>query len=283
MPFVGIISNMTAQELLELIERHMEAKGLKAAEVSRRASGHPYLIYKLRKGVTPSFDTMARLCESLGLQLSVGLTGEKDRPAAGSLANPAPMTIGQGLYGPPRQSGSVGGGERPDASGHTWDEVYEDVKTLQERLEGTLAAITDPRVVRMPGDQGRAVAIRKLRATAGSGTRNWDETVEGYLYFGEQWLRQHAIEPGHCRVARAVGSSMEPTLPDGCSILVDLHTKEFREGAVFVARTSDGVVARRAAQLTDGRQLVSDDGQLAPVPWQSAGVIGEVRWMGRTL
>ena len=161
--------------------------------------------------------------------------------------------------------------------------MYEDVKILQERLKGTLAGITDPRAVRMPGDQGRAVAIRKLRATAGSGTRNWDETVEGYLYFGEEWLRKRAIESRHCRVARAVGASMEPTLPDGCSILVDLDTKEFRDGAVFVARTSDGVVARRAAKLTDGQQLVSDDGQLAPVQWQSVSVIGEIRWMGRTL
>ena len=274
---------MTAQELLELIERHMEAKGLRAAEVSRRASGHPYLIYKLRKGVTPSFDTMARLCESLGLQLSVGVPKDKVRSAAGSLATPAPMTIGQGLYGPPKQSEPVHGAESPDASGLTWDEVYEDVKTLQERLEGTLAGITDPSAVRMPGDQGRAVAIRKLRATAGSGTRNWDETVEGYLYFCEEWLRKHAIEPGHCRVARAVGTSMEPTLPDGCSILVDLDRNEFRDGAIFVAHTSDGVIARRAAQLSDGRQLVSDDGQLAPVRWESASVIGEVRWMGRTL
>ena len=274
---------MTAQELLELIERQMAAKGLKAAEVSRRAAGHPYLIYKLRKGVSPSFDTMARLCEGLGLRLSVGLPEEQDGPAEGPLATPAPLTIGQAAYDFPGQSGPVHGGESPDASGRSWDEVYEDVRTLQERLEETLAGITDPRAVRMPGDQGRAVAIRKLRATAGSGARDWDETVEGYLYFGEEWLRKHAIEPGRCRVARAVGRSMEPTLADGCSILVDLGRKEFRDGAVFVARTSDGVVARRAAQLMDDRQLLSDDGQLAPVPWQSAAVIGEVRWIGRTL
>ena len=161
--------------------------------------------------------------------------------------------------------------------------MYEDVKLLQESLEGTLAAITDPRAVRMPGDQGRAVAIRKLRATAGGGSRNWDETVEGYLYFGEEWLGKHALEPRHCRVARAVGTTMEPTLPDGSSILVDPQGKEFRDGAVFVACTSDGVVARRSVEFSDGRQLVSDDGQSAPVRWQGSDVIGEVRWMGKTL
>ena len=64
---------------------------------------------------------------------------------------------------------------------------------------------------------------------------------------------------------------------------MDLYRKEFRDGAVFVARISDGVIARRTAKLSDGRQLVSDDGQLEPIQWQRAGVIGEVRWMGRTL
>ena len=274
---------MTAKDLLELIERHMAEAGLNAAEVSRGAAGHPYLIYKLRKGVTPSFDTMARLCESLGFEFSVGVPKGEDVPAAGSLGAPPAMTISQALYEPAREAGAVDGSEGPEAGGRVWDEVYEDVKLLQESLEGTLAAITDPRAVRMPGDQGRAVAIRKLRATAGGGGRNWDETVEGYLYFGEEWLRKHALEPRHCRVARAVGASMEPTLPDGSSILVDLQRKEFRDGAVYVANTSDGVVARRAAKFSDGRQLVSDDGQSAPVQWQGSDVIGEVRWMGKTL
>ena len=135
----------------------------------------------------------------------------------------------------------------------------------------------------MPGDQGRVVAVRKLRATAGSGAWKWDETVEGYLYFGERWLSKHALEARHCRVARAVGASMEPTLPGGCSIPVDLEAKEFRDGAVFVASAGGGIVARRAAEFSGGHQLVSDDGQSAPVRWQGSNVIGEVRWVGRTL
>ena len=76
---------------------------------------------------------------------------------------------------------------------------------------------------------------------------------------------------------------MEPRLPDGCSILVDLQRKEFRDAAVFVASTGDGIVARRAAEFSDGRQLVSDDGQSAPARWQGSSVLGEVRWIGRTL
>ena len=127
------------------------------------------------------------------------------------------------------------------------------------------------------------MAVRKLRATAGGGTRKWDDTVEGYLYFGERWLSEYALEARHRRAARAVGASMEPTLPDGCSILVDIQGKEFRDAAVFVASAGDGIVARRAAEFSDGRQLVSDDGQSAPARWQGSSVIGEVRRIARTL
>ena len=67
-----------------------------------------------------------------------------------------------------------------------------------------------------------------------------------------------------CRVIRVLGDSMEPTLADGCSILVD------RAGR-------DGV---------DDWRLVSDnpDKQAWPtLHWpDDAPVIGEVRWVGRT-
>ena len=186
-----------------------------AAAVSRGAAGHPYLIYKLRKGVTPSFDTMARLCESLGFELSIGLPKDKDRPAPGLLATPLAMTIGQGLYGPARESEVVDGIDGPDTSGRTWDEVYEDVKILQEGLTGTLAGITDPRAVRMPGDQAgrlRFGSSELLRAAApGTGTRQSRATsisarsgrgsmqssrgiAAWCVSWGRQWSR-------HCRTA----------------------------------------------------------------------------------
>ena len=71
------------------------------------------------------------------------------------------MTIGQGLYESAKEPEAVDGIEGPEASGRTWDEVYEDVRILQESLEGTLAAITDPRAVRM-------LEIRAGRLRSGS-------------------------------------------------------------------------------------------------------------------
>ena len=39
-----------------------------------------------------------------------------------------------------------------------------------------------------------------------------------------------------------------------------------------------GLLRGCAARFSDGRQLVSDDGQSAPVRWHGSIVIGEIRW-----
>ena len=83
----------------------------------------------------------------------------------------------------------------------------------------------------------------------------------------------------------AMGESMEPTLPDGCVILVDRNrTKRYR-GHIFVVRTEDGLVVKRAGKDEGGGwQLVSDRPEWKPQPWPyGAEVIGEVKWMAREL
>ena len=78
---------------------------------------------------------------------------------------------------------------------------------------------------------------------------------------------------------------MEPTLPDGCSILVDRNRREPQEDRIFVLRTEDGLVVKRLERDPKDRwQLVSEnaDHPTAPLLY-GAEFIGEVRWMGRTL
>ena len=78
---------------------------------------------------------------------------------------------------------------------------------------------------------------------------------------------------------------MEPTLEDGCSILVNRAQRRCRAGRVFVARTDEGLIAKRAGKDDDGNWLLeSDHPSWPPVPWpKDAPVIGEVRWKARTL
>ena len=58
-----------------------------------------------------------------------------------------------------------------------------------------------------------------------------------------------------------------------------------REGRIFVLRTGEGLVVKRAGKGTDGGWLlVSDHPGWPDTPWpDDATIIGEVRWMAREL
>ena len=81
-----------------------------------------------------------------------------------------------------------------------------------------------------------------------------------------------------------MGESMEPTLPDGCSILVDRSRTRLYQGGIFVVRTEDGLIVKRAEKTGELWQLASDHPAWTPAAWpESAEVVGEVRWMAREL
>ena len=80
---------------------------------------------------------------------------------------------------------------------------------------------------------------------------------------------------------------MEPTRVDGCSILVNHASRRRRVGRIFVVRTEDGLIVKRAGRDRAGAwQLVSDNPNKKAwptVPWPvDAPVIGKVNWAART-
>ena len=131
------------------------------------------------------------------------------------------------------------------------------------------------------------VDVNELAAAAGGGAEVYDETVVGRLWFRRDWLQRNAIDPKQCHVISVRGESMEPTLPDGCSILVDRSQNgtRRRDGRIFVLRTGDGLVVKRAGKDEAGQwQIVSDHPAWDPMRWTGdTEIIGEVRWLGRTV
>ena len=74
---------------------------------------------------------------------------------------------------------------------------------------------------------------------------------------------------------------MEPTLPDGCSILVDRSSVEWEPPRIMLLRTGEGLVVKHAADEVGVRIMQSDnpDWPDAPLP-EDAEIIGRVRWKG---
>ena len=150
------------------------------------------------------------------------------------------------------------------------------------------AALAHPEVTARPVElpHSRHVEVRKLAAAAGAGATVLSERVVGYLAFQRDWLERHALDPTQCTVIDVRGDSMEPTLPDGCSILVDRQRRRRLPGHLFVLFTADGVVVKRLAR-DDGDEwiLVSDNEspEWPDLPWSDdTEIIGEVKWMART-
>ena len=111
------------------------------------------------------------------------------------------------------------------------------------------------------------------------------ERIIGRVAFRRSWLQKPGLTADQCSVIRVVGESMEPTLPDGCSILVNRAQREPRLNGIFVLRTHDGLLVKRAGKDEAGEWLlVSDHPAWEPAAWpDTAEVVGEVRWMAREL
>jgi len=140
----------------------------------------------------------------------------------------------------------------------------------------------------LPQDWSDYVAISEIDTSAGVGAVVKDEHVTGRMKFPCRWLRNRGLIPGMCRIIRVVGESMEPTLPDGCAILIHLASKARADGKIFVIRVGDDLVVKRTVRDREaGWLLVSDNPNKrawATQPWpEDAAIIGEVKWLGRSL
>ncbi len=170
------------------------------------------------------------------------------------------------------------------------EDIFQAFSTRFDRLDSYVrSAVAETRVRFDAGDDMpavRPVEVVEVAAAAGGGAEVYDETVVGRLWFRGDWLDREAIDPDQCNVITVRGESMEPTLPDGCSILVDRSQgrRRRRDGRIFVMRTMDGLVVKRAGKDAEGNwQIESDNEDWEPVPWsRDTEIIGEVRWAART-
>ena len=131
----------------------------------------------------------------------------------------------------------------------------------------------------------RLVDVLQLAAAAGGGSFELDEKVVGRASFPYDWLNSKGLDPARCSVIGVVGDSMEPTLTDGCSILVNRATRRRRVGKLYVLLTGyEGLVVKRAGKDEDGTWLLMSDSEAyPPVPWgDDDTLIGEVKSATRT-
>ena len=155
----------------------------------------------------------------------------------------------------------------------------------QERAK--VSELDDASAVATDEADGHSVDVMELDTAAGSGAVVDFERIKDRIRFRQSWLRKHGLVARQCKVIGVKGTSMEPTLVDGCSILIDLNRRRRIVGRIFVIRTDDGLIVKRTGKNRAGNwQLVSDNPDKKEWPtlrWPiDAEVIGEVKWAART-
>lgn len=112
--------------------------------------------------------------------------------------------------------------------------------------------------------------------------------VEGYYAFRQDWLRRKGNISTMC-LMRVAGDSMEPTLRDGDSVLVDESQQEVMYGKIYVVGIDDGVVVKRLDKMPGKLVLLSDNRRDYP-PLEvelshdaDVRVVGRVIWLAREI
>lgn len=239
---------MRSREIADVIRRALQRRNTTAYRASLDA-GLPgnAIRYVLEERATKS-GRLAEICEALGLEFYIGPQREEKTAKTRDPKSPEQDLLGE----------------------------------LSEFRKEVLARLSDKADEH---DPTRHVEVRELAAAGGGGADADDERVVSRIAFRRDWLDRHGLDPAQCTVIGVQGESMEPTLPAGCAILVNRARRRRHAGGIFVVRTSEGLIVKRAGKDASGAWLLlSDHPAWKSAPWPAdAEVIGEVKWMARTL
>ena len=128
----------------------------------------------------------------------------------------------------------------PTPTRHLTEELAEKatrVRDLEEQQAGAAVA-----------DDPDYVGVSGLAAAARGGAIVEHEQITGRVKCRREWLARHGLAARECRAIQVLRESMEPTHVDGCSILVNQASRRRRAGRLFVVRTDDGPVVKRAGR-----------------------------------
>ena len=107
-------------------------------------------------------------------------------------------------------------------------------------------------------DLVRVPKIAQLRLGSDSGNDEYDSTIVARISFSEEWLKERGVDPGNCQLVDIRGDMMEPTIPDGSSIFVNLGAGEFKHNGVFLLQFEQQIIERTLRYLMPVRLTLEE-------------------------
>lgn len=123
-----------------------------------------------------------------------------------------------------------------------------------------------------------------VQVSAGTGALADQEPVTRHLAFRRKWLNFRGLSEKHLVAIFAKGDSMEPTIADNNTLMVDTSAKAPQDGSIYVIRDGDMLLVKRVQRVFGGGlRLISDNKQYPEqvVDPIDLDVIGRVVWIGK--
>lgn len=126
-----------------------------------------------------------------------------------------------------------------------------------------------------------------IQVSAGSGRLATDETPTRKLAFRHKWLKFKGLKEKDLVLVFANGDSMEPTIGDNNTLMIDTSKRDLKDGNIYVIRTNNHLIVKRVQTLWNkGILLLSDnkeyrEQQIEPNEAEDLEVIGKVVWIGK--
>jgi len=128
------------------------------------------------------------------------------------------------------------------------------------------------------------VPLYNIEASAGHGSLFDHELISSYLKFRNDWLTREGLHPKDLVAIRVSGDSMNGTLANGDTVLIDRSRK--RPDGVFAIRIGDALRIKRLQKMADGSLRVSSDNEIYqpeiihPENMAQVDIVGQCYWRG---
>ena len=261
------------EDILREIDAALERLGLSARAASIRAQGAPEMIRDMRRGHVPSVGRLRSLCEVLDLEFHVGPRRVRVDERAGA-PDVLLSTLERTAQDLARLTADAGGNPVSD---DLWP-VLAARRALASPPAGSESTMVDRRYFGMtqPID-----AV--LESALDSAWSSWVE--QGRISIDGVSPQVRDLDLTSIRSFEIRDRHMEPTIPKGCTVLVDGARIDWEPPRVMAVCIDDDVIARRAALDDDGQRLLaSNDPDRPDVPLPAGTrILGEVRWVLKSL
>lgn len=125
-----------------------------------------------------------------------------------------------------------------------------------------------------------------IQISAGNGSQGEQEQVTRKLAFRHKWLKFKGLKEKDLVLVFAKGDSMEPTISDNNTLMLDTNQQILQDGHIYVIRTNDHLVVKRVQNTLNGFYLISDNKEYKEIELtyneaDDLQVIGRVVWIGK--